>query len=117
MEVVLLTFFAATLILVWSDVNRSLASWCKVSLGEGVHSILRCCDTFQAFLYLASLLRYHGLKSNMPMLDFNLRYLSNGARYKKVVYKLYTSSNSTPFRTPLTKFETYNPIDVGKDRF
>ena len=65
------------------------------------------------FLYLAPLKRYHGLKSNMPMLDFNLRYLSIEPGRKK----LYTSSNSTPFRTPWTKSETCNRIDVGEDRF
>ena len=42
--------------------------------------------TCTAFSYLAPLPRYHGLKSNMQMLDFNLKYLSNGARYKKVIY-------------------------------
>ena len=31
--------------------------------------------------------------------------------------KLHTSSNSPPFRTPQTKFETYNHIDVGGDTF
>ena len=36
---------------------------------------------------------------------------------KQDIKKLYTSSNSTPFRIPWTKFETYNPIDVGEDRF
>ena len=33
------------------------------------------------------------------------------------IERLYTSSKSTPFRTPWIKFETYNPIDVGEDRF
>ena len=47
------------------------------------------------------------------MLDHNLRYLSNGQDIKKV----YTSSNSMQFRSPWTKFETYNPIDVEEDRF
>ena len=32
------------------------------------------------------------------------------------IKKLYTSFNSTPFRTSWTKFETYNPMDVGEDR-
>ena len=61
---------------------------------------------YTTFLYLQ---RYHGLKSKMPMLDFNLKYISNGARYKK----LYTSFNSTPFRAPWTKFETYTLVKVG----
>ena len=33
------------------------------------------------------------------------------------IKKLYTSSNFTPFRPPLAKYETNNPIDVGKNRF
>ena len=33
------------------------------------------------------------------------------------IKKLYTGSTSAPFRTPWTKFETYNLIDAGEDRF
>ena len=33
------------------------------------------------------------------------------------IKKLCTSSNSTPFRTPWTEFETHNPIDVGEAAF
>ena len=66
------------------------------------------------FLYLAPLLNYDGLKSNMPTTDFNLRYI---LVIEQDIKKLYTSSNSTPFGTLWTKFETHNPIVVGEDRF
>ena len=36
---------------------------------------------------------------------------------EKDIKKLYTSPNSTPFRSPWTKFHTYNLIGVGEDRF
>ena len=39
------------------------------------------------FPYLAPLLRYHGLKFNVPKLDFNQRYLRNGGRPTKFVHE------------------------------
>ena len=33
------------------------------------------------------------------------------------IKKLYISSYFSSFRTPWTKFEIYNPIVVGEDRF
>ena len=38
-------------------------------------------------------------------------------KWRWILKKLYTSSNSTTFWTRWTKYETYNPMDVGRDRF